>query len=128
MTFTYAGTLVTDLDYIRFQINDKVASSGPLPTGANFTDEEINGLLTIEGTKQRTVAALFEMLASTWSRYVDTAIGPRDEKLSKIADSYFKLAKQWRDDYGYGTSASMLYTGFVTRQDGYSDDIDSGES
>lgn len=125
MTFTYNGTLATDLDEIRFKIQDVTSGSGPLPGGTNFTDEEINGLLTHEGTVERTVAALYEALATRWSIYVDTRIGPRDEKLSQVAERYQNLAAKQRDEYGYGSDT--LTTGFVTRVDGYSDDIDSGE-
>jgi hypothetical protein len=129
MTFTYDGTMATDLDFIRLKIVDTTASSGPKPgtgTATNFTDEEINGLKTLEGTKERAVAALYEVLAAAWARSVDSKIGPRDEKLSKIADNYLKLAKQWRDEFGQG-SATGLYVGFVTRVDGYSDDIAGDE-
>jgi hypothetical protein len=128
MTFSYAGTMATDLDYIRLHIGDTTASSGPKPgtgTATNFTDEEINGLKTIQGTKERTVAALYGVLAAMWARYVDSKIGPRDEKLSKIADSYAKLAKQWQQDYGTATATANF--GFVTRVDGYSDDITNDE-
>lgn len=126
MTFTYVGTLLTDLDEIRFKVQDTVSGSGVKPAGGNFTDEEIAGLLTIEGTVERTVAALLEALAAIWGTYVDTSIGPRDEKLSQVAARYEKLAAKWRKDYGYGSA--VLTTGFVTRVDGYSDDIDSGQT
>ena len=128
MTFSYSGTMATDLDFIRLKIGDTVSSSGPKPytgTSSNFTDEEINGLKTIEGTKERTVASLFEVLAGLWARYVDSKIGPRDEKLSKVADNYATLAKQWREDYGTVTATANF--GFVTRVDGYSDDIANDE-
>lgn len=127
MTFTYVGTLATDLDYIRFKISDTTSGSGPKPSGGNFTDEEIAGLLTAEGTTERTIAALYETLAATWARYVDTRIGDRDEKLSKVADHYLDLATQWRDDYGFASTTGFA-TGFATRSDGYSTDIDSGEA
>lgn len=125
MTFTYVGTLNTDLDMVRFKVRDVTENSGVRPGGGNFTDEEINGLLTTEGSVNRTVAAIYEALATEWSNYVDTQIGPRDEKLSQVAERYAMLAKQYRDDYGYG--GGTLATGFVTRVDGYSNDIDSGE-
>lgn len=124
MTFTYNGDLADDLDEIRFKIQDTVSGSGPKPSGTNFTDEEINGLLTIEGSVERTLAGLYEALATIWGHYVDTRIGPRDEKLSQVADRYLKLAEKQRKEYGYATTT--LSTGFVTRVDGYSDDIDHG--
>lgn len=128
MNFTYIDLLLTDRDIIRFKVQDTVQSSGPKPDGGNFSDEEIAGMLTIEGTVNRTVAALFEALAAIWGHYVDTRIGPRDEKLSQIAERYAKQAKEWRDEYGYGDNATTLATGYVTRQDGYSDNINASES
>lgn len=127
MTFTYVGTLATDLDKIRFKIQDTVSGTGVKPNGGNFTDEEIAGLLTVEGNNiNRTVAALYEALAVVWANYIDTKIGSRDEKLSQIANRYAKLAEDWRNTYGY--SGSTITTGFVTRVDGYSDDITAGET
>jgi hypothetical protein len=126
MTFTYLGTLATDLDTIRFKVQDTVENSGVKPNGGNFTDEEIAGLFAIEGTIDRTVAALYEALATVWSNYVDSEIGPRNEKLSQIAARYQKLAADWRSNFG--SAQITIATGFVTRKDGYSDDIDSGEA
>jgi hypothetical protein len=127
MTFTYDATLATDLAKIRLRIQDTAASpSGIKPLGGNFTDEEINSIYATEGTIPKTVAAMYEILAVAWANYVDTKIGPRDEKLSQVAARYAVLAKTWRDEYGYG--ATVLATGFVTRVDGYSDDITSGET
>lgn len=126
MTFSYSGTWSTTTDQIRFKIGDTVENSGIKPNGGNFSNEEIASLYAVEGTIGRTVAALYETLATIWATYVDTKIGPRDEKLSQVAAHYRQLAKEWRDDYGSGTT--VLSTGFVTRQDGYSDDIASNEA
>lgn len=125
MTFTYVGTLLTDLDTIRFNIQDTVSGSGAKPDGGNFTDEEIAGILTIEGNTNRATARLFESLASVWNRKVNSEIGPRREEWGKVADNYEKQAVKWRANYGYG--GATVVSGFVTRVDGYSDDIDSGE-
>ncbi len=100
MTFTYNEDLSTDLDVIRFRVSDTTSGSGLKPDGSNFTDEEISGLLTIEGSPERTIAAIYENLATAWANYVDTQIGARSEKLSQKATRYASLAKQWRDDYG----------------------------
>jgi hypothetical protein len=128
MTFTYIGDLSTDLDQIRFKVSDTIEDAGVKPNGVNFTDEEINGLQTLESSVNRTVASLYETLAVTWANYIDTEIGTRDEKLSQIAKRYESLAKKWREDYGFSDSADTFSSGFVTRVDGYSDDIDSGQS
>ncbi len=128
MTFTYNVTPSTDLDLIRLTIGDNVEDTGVKPNGTNYSDEEINFFLSKEGNNpNKTVARLYENLATLYATYVDTKIGSRDEKLSKVADNYIKLAAKWRDDYGYGDTSTALVTGFVTRVDGYSDDITAGE-
>jgi hypothetical protein len=125
MTFTYAGTLATDLDQIRFYVSDVTSGSGPKPDGTNFTDEELNGLLTAEGTVGRSVAAAFESLSAIWrTRYNFSTEGQRFDRAS-VADGYAKLAAEWRDKYG--SPGSRVGAGPVTRIDGYSDDIDSDE-
>lgn len=121
MTFTYLGTLATDLDKVRFYIADRVVGSGPRPGGANFTDEEIGGILTIEGNWQRAIAALFEVLASEWGDEVNITVGPRREELSQTAMHYLKLAATWRTRYGHASSAAG--SRFIVKVDGYSDDI-----
>jgi hypothetical protein len=128
MTFTYIGDLSTDLDNIRFNIQDTTSGLGIKPQGLNFTDEEINGILSKEGSVGRATAALFETLSVTWSTYVDTSVEERSEAMSQTAKNYMTLAKRWRDTYGYGEAQTTIVTGFVTRVDGYSDDIDAGES
>ena len=124
MALTYSGTLATDLDKVRFYIGDRVASSGPRPASANFTDAELAGLITTEGGWQKAVAAAFETLAGEWAAYVDTAIGPRRQSFSQTADRYENLAKTWRRRSG---SSSRAGSRSVTRVDGYSDDIASDE-
>lgn len=126
MTFTYLGTLATDLDTIRFEIQDTVENSGIKPNGGNFTDEEINGVLAGEGNVNRTVANLYERLATAWSIKANTQVGARREDLGKIADNFRKLGQDYRNRYGYGSVT--IATGFGTRVDGYSQTIDSGEA
>lgn len=109
MTFTYIGDLSTDLDEIRFRITDTVSGAGVKPDGSNFTDEEINGLKTIEGGVNRTIAGLYESLATLYAPYVDAKIGSRDEKLSQKAKMYQALAKKWRDDYGQAGSTGIVF-------------------
>jgi hypothetical protein len=125
MTFTYAGTLTTDLDKVRFYIQDTTSSSGPKPDGVNFTDAELNGLLTTEGSVGRAVAACFETLAAVWrTRYNFTSDGQNFQRAA-VADGFQALADQWRTKYGSG--ASTVTTSAVTRVDAYSDDVASDE-
>jgi hypothetical protein len=126
MTYTYNSTLADDRDKIRLRIGDTTENNGPRPGGGNFSDEEIAGVLSDEGSVNTTIAALYEILAAQWASYVDTEMGDRDERLSQVADRYQKLAKQYRADYGYATTSGFA-TGFTTRVDGYSDDVSAGD-
>ena len=120
MAFTYLGTLATDRDKVRFYIGDTVENSGPKPASGNFTDAEVDGLVTTEGSWQKAVAAGFETLAGLWSQYVETPIGPRRQSYSQTAAGYEKLAKTWRRRSG---SQARAGSRAVTRVDGYSDDV-----
>lgn len=122
MAFNYDAALGTDRDMVRFRVGDTVENAGPLPGGANFADAEIDALLAQEGSVYRAVAALYEALATRWATSVDAQIGPRREAYSQTAARYQSLAKQHRDAYGHAPTTSMV-SGFITRQDAYSDDI-----
>jgi len=125
MAFTYVGDLSTNTDKVRFYLRDTVSGSGPLPSDGNFTDAEIDGLISVEGSWQRAVAAGFETLAAAWRRYPSFKADGLSLNRSDIADGYAAQAATWRRKYGGGSSAGSRA---VTRQDGYSDDITSIET
>jgi len=122
MTVTYVGDLSTARDKVRFYLRDIEEGVGPLPADANFSDAEIAGLITAEGSWQRAVAAGFETLASAWRRYPDFKADGLSVDRTAIADGYLEQAKIWRRTYGRGTGAGSRAT---TRVDGYSDDKDN---
>lgn len=127
MAFTYNAALSSNRDKVRFYINDKVADSGPLPGDVNFTDEELDGVLTMEGDNwQRSVASCYDMLQSAWAIYSDMAVGPRRQSYGQIATKYAWLSKKWRDLYGYTSREGVKAVG-ITRKDGYSDDVPSDD-
>lgn len=107
MTFTYIGDLSTDLDEIRFTIGDTTSGSGVKPDLSNYSDEEIAGLLTLEITVGRTIARIYENLATLYAPYIDTKMGARDEKLSQKGKMYLALAKKWRDEHGGGSGVEI---------------------
>jgi hypothetical protein len=121
MTFTYLGTLATDLDKVRFYIGDTTENAGPQPDSSNFTDEELNGIIGIEGSWQRSVAGAFEVLAALYGPQVDITLGPRKEAMSQAQKSYMDQAKEWRSKYGVATSS--VGSSAMVKVDGYSDDI-----
>lgn len=124
MTFTYLGTLATDLDKVRFHLGDTTADSGVKPADANFTDDELNGLVTLEGSWPRAVAAGFETLAALWAKHATFNAGATSVNLSDIAGQYRQSAAEWRARYG-SASAFAAGSSAPTRSDGYSTDIDA---
>ncbi len=126
MAYTYLGTLATDRDKVRFAIQDTVSGAGPKPQDGNFADAELDGLVTVEGTWQRAVAASFETLAAAWRRYPSFSADGLSLQRSNIADGYALQAKEWRARYGH-VGASRAGSHAPIRQDGYSTDIASNE-
>lgn len=127
MTFTYLGTLATDVDKVRFYTGDtsNAPDVGIKPGGVNFTDEELSGLVTAEGKWQRAVAAVYEALAALFAQEVDEREGEKSTSYSQKAKQYAALAKEWRTQHGHSTSGVLVYA--MTRVDGYSDDIPADE-
>lgn len=123
MSFSYLGTLATDRDRIRFHIQDTAYGAGPKPADGSFTDEELDGLVTLEGTWQRAVAAAFEILATAWAKHVDFEADAISVRQQQTAEHYRTIAKEWRGRFGYGSN-SVGYRS-VTRIDGYSSDLDN---
>jgi hypothetical protein len=129
---TYDATLPADLDKVRFYLQDTVSGSGPKPADGNFTDGEITGLITVEGSWQRAVAAGFETLAAAWRRYPSfTADGLQLDR-NKIADGYAAQATVWRKAHGDSVTARGGSGGAgsrsVTKIDGYSSTVTNTET
>ena len=125
MAFTYLGTLATSRDKARFYLQDTVEDSGPKPADGNFTDAELGGLITAEGSWERAVAAGFETLAAAWRRYPSFKADGLTLSRSDIAKGYDAQAKEWRRKYG--GSGGGAGSRAVTRVDSYSDDITNVE-
>ena len=124
MAVTYSDSLTTDLSRVRFSIGDVTSGAGPKPADGNFTDAEITGLITIEGTWQRAVAACFETLASLWAKQVTFASGEQSASLSHVAQQFRESAASWRSRFG-ATGSTSSGSSPVIRADGYSDDLDN---
>lgn len=100
MAFTYVGDLSTDLDSVRFYIQDVTEDSGPLPADVNFSDAAITGLISSEGNWQRATAACFETLAAAWTRHVTFSADGLSINRSDIADGFTEKAALWRKRWG----------------------------
>ena len=126
MTLTYVGDLSTDLDKICFHIGDTAASAGPLPSAGNFTDAELNGLLSSAGSVNKAVSAAMAAISARWASYANLTVGPRKEEYATIAESWASRQKAWNAQYGVKL-ASTASSGYLTRVDGFSDDISAEE-
>ena len=126
MTHTYDGALTTDKEKVRFYIQDTTRNSGPKPSDGNFSDEELDALVTAEGSWQRAVAAAFETLAAAWRTTPSFSADGGRYNMSDIADGFAVQAQSWRQRYG--SSGSAAGSRAVTRVDGYSDDVDNQET
>lgn len=113
MAFTY--DLSATSGRVRLAIGDTVQGAGPRPGGANFSDEEIAALLTIEGSTQRASAACFEALSALWAAQpTDIRVGPRGESYS-ASSQFAKRAQTMRDTFGQtpGADTAPSTPGFV---------------
>ena len=128
--FTYNPELGSDLDKVRLYLQDTVGEHGPKPGDKNFTDDEIAGLISLEGSWQRAVAAGFEILAAAWTRYPSFNADGLSVSRTDIANGFTAQAKTWRLKYGDSAAAKQSRTGShpSTRVDGYSQTIDSEET
>ena len=106
MAFTYSDTLLTDHDKVRFWLQDTVDGQGQKPQNDNFSDGEIDALVTIEGTWQLAVAAGFETLAAAWQSKTSFSVFNGSYSRSDAAKGYLALAEKWREDYGFEGGAT----------------------
>ena len=123
MTFSYMdATPYEELDYIRFAIRDTTVNEGPLPENANFSDEEIEMMLEVEGSWQRAVAACYEALYSAWADHVSWEGDGISVSMSHVPRNYERKAQRQRNMFGYTQGQNGRVRTWI-RVDGYSQDI-----
>ena len=120
MSFSYDSTLAADTDKIRFNISDTIENEGRLPNGANFQDEELTAVISMEGSWQMAVASCFDRLAAAWATE-DSSINTRNGSFSRnTSPQYFRdLATDWRDKYDVTVPTRAIYGIPITKTDGY---------
>ena len=120
MAFNYDPT--TDIGKTRLEIGDTDFGAGVKPSGKNFTDAEIQLLLTREGTWGRAAAAACEILARHWSRIPDSAstgskiAGGRSRSNQQVAH-FRDAAKELRQLHGGGNNGA--FSADFLRDDGF---------
>lgn len=108
MAFTYDETLSTNLSLVRFHIQDVTSGNGPRPQKANFSDEEITALLSVEGTWQGTVAACFDALSAAWQNNPVFGVGELGTTHGRIAEGYAGKAAKWRSGAAKGNALANI--------------------
>lgn len=88
MTWTYAGTLTTDLDKVRLLIGDTDT------TQQQLTDEELNFFISEEETLHTAAAAACRALASKYARKVHREVGDLKLYAEQMYQHYLDLAKE----------------------------------
>ena len=108
MAITYDDTLPDNLSTVRFNIGDTVEDEGPRPANRNYSDNEINALLTKNNNDTLIcTAVLFDTLATEWSKFaISFTMGPRKEELFRIAGRFEGLSREW------ALKAGTTYTTF----------------
>ena len=99
MTFTY--DLTTNVGRVRFEVGDRTQDNGVRPDRSNFSDDEIEAVLTdAEGNINSATAHLLDVLSREWALVADITLGPRKEQLSQVSKAYANLATTVRKREG----------------------------
>lgn len=123
MTFTY--DLTTDIGAVRLYIGDRAEGDGILPSGDNYTDEEIEAILArLNDDVEAASVVLLESAARRWGTMVDVTMGPLKEAYSQASKSLMSLAGKMREDYDVAVSACAVT---FDREDGYSEAADEND-
>lgn len=119
MTFSYS--LANDIGMVRFELGDTTSGSGVRADGSNLSDEEIQLLLTREGSVFGAAAGACEMLARDWAKVSNISIGSRSEGLSKVSAEWSARAVELRNSIGGNFAVFAIG---AKREDGFSDYAD----
>lgn len=114
MAFTY--DLTTNRGIVRFNIGDTQENQGPRPDKRNFSDAEIDYLLSSEsaGTTTAATAAAFEVLANEWAAYaLSETEGEVRFDAKEVSDRYSDLADDWRHKPDGGTGTDTIQGGVI---------------
>ena len=86
--------------------------------------EELNELITVEGTWQKAVAGVCEILGNAWAIAVTFSADGLSVSRSDIARAWQSQAAAWRKKYGGGYRSGA---NAVTRADAFSNDVTNVE-
>lgn len=113
MSFTYDHSAKPTTAKIRLLVGDTKEAAGPRPDSSNFSDEEIDIFLDMEGDHaMRAAAAILETLAAEWGAYSgQLRTGPVDEQFQQAA-AFTARAEAMRSAWGWPEEQSSQNPGF----------------
>lgn len=113
MTFSYDHKANPTVAKIRLLIGDTKQNSGPRPDSSNFSDEEIDVFLDMEGNHaMRAAAAALETLSTEWAKHAgELRTGPVDESFEQ-ATAYSDRAEAMRSAWGFSEDQNAATAGF----------------
>lgn len=123
MAFTYDATSTSTRNRLRLYVDDTVEDSGPLPDAANFSDEELDSIIELEGTLWRAQAHCLERLANAWFQHPTFSGDGISISRSHIGRNFADQAALLRRKHGYPSSAGQTSTNGIVRVDGYNEDL-----
>ncbi len=90
---------------LRLLIGDATENDGPRPGQANFQDNELDEILSMETDDlNRATARAFEILAGQWARYAGNyRLGPESEEMRQ-STAFADRAAAIRAIYGFTTA------------------------
>lgn len=127
MAFTYIGDLSTDLDKVRFYIQDTEDGNGPKPEHGNFTDAEISALVLLEGSWQLAVAGCFDALSAAWQDSPVFGVSDLGTTHGRIAEGFTTKANAWRERVRGGDGISSIGFLQTVRDAPFLQDLDTVE-
>ncbi len=92
MSWTYNQNLSSDLDKVRFEIQDTDTAD------QLFSNEEINATLTLQGSVGGAVLKLAKKLMVKFARFVDTSVGRVSESASQRYAAYKEIVDRFEQE------------------------------
>lgn len=125
MAFTYTSAPDSDnVDFVRLRIGDAVENDGAKPDQTNFSDAEIEAVVTLEGNKGKAAAFFAEALAALWAANAGmVSMADYKEDYSNRAKYFADLGKMLRQQYGGSRTAATQI--IPTRVDGFSNNVNA---
>lgn len=112
MSFSYSGNPgASDLDQVRFLIQDTDS------TDAEFTNEEINSVLSSLSAPQAAISLVDRLIAKYARKASNKKVGDLSIDYSQRIDALKALKKALQNDVTLGNMSGAIYAGGISKDD-----------